>query len=933
VSRNNLVKEVHSIFKESYPDITYREVSDLISGYGKYKRLDQDRVKQILRDIKGQLQQVSKLEDMQQGQAPLKTGMERRKVSDEERRLIKLVEDAKKKYNIKTTNPETQLKNALESYKTKLRNQIKDLEKQIKERKKTIKNKTPLSLDEEAVDLMTRKTELMIAFNTIFGKQGLSMEQRIRMAERSLDKAITIYEEKIKSGDISPINKKKDPVSTAKIEKLRTKRDVLKKQLQNIRDLAKPKKTAQEVALQSLKTRLANETERLNDKLDAMDFEVKAKREIVLDLEAQKLKQKRDQIKNAYNAARYSDEGITRNEVAKIVALSKEASDAQAKVTEKDDWTADNAKDVEDFFDKRNKLEEYVESLRPKNVGDVVNKFFDYFRASILASPRILRNSFLYQVVPGIERTITKRLVTGAFSDTDINSGIIEKLLAKLSGIKPSGKSLDFVKRQVAMATRIYHNTGIDISRLDKMDSTPKFFGERVGKFYGQGLVGKYAKLVSLAPKWLAGGTDMLFANIGRADTVIMMSKEIAKIEALQGKLPNGMTEEQRADQLLKDSYSFNPKDKRAATIRDAGIMDAHMMNNTQPGWWSDKVIEFRRMMSIGKLNFGKVIVPFAKIANVVIAEGTKTATGYGIAKSMYDINVASRKSNINDRAKLMRSAVTNLVRYTGLAGAALLIASFIDDDDYIGAYNTLGRKEYELARARNAGTNYVRIGGRWIALRYLPMLNIPISAIMTARQAKRKGGNPVSGYLVGLIGQILDAPGIRETSTITSRLNYAMKSDNLEKMAKSMRMDWKGVSNWSKVRMIPSVLSYDIWNALFPKDAKYDFMGREIGGGVFKEDKSNDITLEFNRLSDKGYFPTISKPTGKYAVVLEDRMGKEEYSEMLSELQKKYSVKVESAIKSWKYRGLPDEDKKKMIDKIRKEEILNRLKKIEKYG
>jgi len=684
-------------------------------------------------------------------------------------------------------------------------------------------------------------------------------------------------------------------------------------------------------ALKALKTRLANETERLNDKLEAMDFEVKAKREITLDLEAQKLKQKRDQIKNAYNAARYAQENITKDEVTKIVNLSKEASDAQAKVVDKDDWTADNAKEVEDYFDKRNKLEEYSESLRPKNVGDIVNKFFDYMRASILASPRILRNSFLYQVIPGIERTITKRLVTGAFSDADIKSGIVEKLLAKLSGIKPSGKSLDFVRRQVAMAARIYHNTGIDISRLDKMDSTPKFFGERVGKFYGTGLISKWAKLVSLAPKWMAGGTDMLFANIGRADTAIMMSKEIAKIEALNNKLPEGMTQEQRADQLLKDSYSFNPKDKRASVIRDAGIMDAHMMNNTQPGWWSDKVIEFRRMMSIGKLNFGKVFIPFAKIANVVIAEGAKTAAGYGIAKSMYDINVASRKSNINDRAKLMRLAVTNLVRYVGLTGAAMLIASFLDDDDYIGAYNTIGRKDYEMARARNAGTNYVRIGGKWIALRYLPMINIPISAIMTARQAKKKGQNPAMGYLVGVVGQIVDAPGIKETSTITTRLGYAMKADNLEKMARSMRMDFEGLSNWAKVRMIPSILSYDVWNALFPKDSKYDFMGREIEGGVFKDDKSNNITLEFNRLSDKGHFPTISKPTGKYAVILEETLGEEEYSKMLSGLQKNYAEKVGLTIKNWKNRDLSDEKKKKKIDKIRKKEILDKLKREEK--
>lgn len=926
-SRNDLVEQVMEILQESYPDITFRETSDLISGYGRYSKLSEDAVKVILRDIKGQLQQISKLEDMQEGQAPLKTGVERRTPSDEERRLIKLVEAAKRKYNIKTTDPRTQLKNALDSYKTRLRNQINDLETQIRERKKIVKDRASLELDREARALLEKKNALREVFSSIFGKSELSLTQRISMAERALEKSIAVYEKKISEGDISPITKKREPVTTKKIEGLRTRREVLKEQLDSLRDMARPKKTAQEIALQSLKTRLEGETKRLEDRMNKLDFETKQKKETILDAEAQKLKWERDRIKTAYNAAKYSKEGITKEEVKNIVSMAQKALDAQKKVIDKGDWTADNAKDVEDYFDKKNKFEEYVKNLKPTTAGDVVNKFFDYFRASILASPRILRNSFLYQVVPGIERTITKRIVTGAFNDADLKSNIVEKLLAKLSGIKPSLKSLDFIKRQAAMTIRIYHNTGIDISRLDKMDSTAKFFGERVRRFVGKSILEKVAKIVSLGPKWLAGGTDMLFASIGRADTAIMMSKEIAKIEALKGILPDGMTETQRADQLLKESYSFNSKDKRANVIRDAGIMDAHMMNNTQPGWWSDKVIEFRRMMSIGKLNFGKMIIPFAKIANVVAAEGVKTATGYGIAKSIYDINVAGRSSNVEKRAKLMRDAVTNLIRYVGLTGAVLLIASLLDDDDYIGAYNTIGRKEYELARARNAGTNYVRIGGRWVPLRYLPMINIGISAVMTARQAKKKGSDPIGGYLVGVIGQIMDTPGIKETGSITSRIGYALRSNNLEKIAKNMKLDWEGLSNWAKVRMIPSVLSYDVWNYLYPKDKKYDFMGREIEkSGAFKEDKSNKITVEFSRLSDVGYFPTISDPSGKYAVILEESMGEEAYNEYLSGLKRDYTNGV-TILMEGKYKGVSDKKKKKLIDNLRQNRILAKIK------
>ncbi len=928
-NRGKLVTEIQSILQESFPDITSREVSDLLSGYGRYKNLSMDSAKRILRDIKGQLQQISKLEDMQQGQAPLKTGVERRAVSDEERRLIKLVEEAKKKYNIKTTDPTTQLKSALDSYKTNLRNQIKDLEKQIAERKKIVKEKTSLSLDKEAEMLIDKKNELRKIFTLVFGKPELSLKQRIRMTENSLNKSIARYEQKIKEGDISPITQKRKPVVTARIEQLRAKRDVLKSELDILRDMAKPKRSAQEIGLQTLKTRLTNESLRLEEKLENMDFEVKQKKEIVLDAEAEKLKMERDRIKASYNAAKYIKEPLTKGEVKKIIELSKEASDAQKKVTDKNDWTADNAEDVEAYFYRKNEFENYVKSLKPVSGNDVVNKFLDYFRASILASHRILRNSFLYQVVPGIERTITKRIVTGAFNDADVKSNIVEKISAKLSGIKPSAKSADFIKRQVAMAIRIYNKTGVDISRMEKMGSVPRYFGERIGKFTGKSIIEKYAKIVNLAPKWLAGGTDMLFANIGRADTSIMMSKEIAKIESLRGILPEGMTEEQRAYQLLKDSYSFNPSDKRAKTIREAGIMDAHMMNNTQPGWWSDKVIEFRRMLKIGEISFGKALIPFAKIANVVVAEGVKTVSGYGIAKSIYDINVAGRTENAKNRSIMMHNSVTNLVRYVGLMGAAILMASFLDDDDYVGAYSTIGKKEYDLAKGRNAGTNYIRIAGKWIPLRYLPMINIPISAIMSARQAKKQNESPYAGYLVGVMGQIMDAPGIREVGTISGRIGYSLKSGNLEKMAKNMKMDWEGISGWAKVRVIPSIISYDVWNALFPKDARYDFMGREIEKTkMFKEDTSNDITIEISRLSDAGQFPTISDPKGKYAILLEEKIGEAKYNEMLAGFKTEYAKEISRTMKTSRYKKSNDEEKKKIINKIRTREISNKIRK-----
>lgn len=332
VKTGNVLKEVHGILKDIFPNITIRESADAISGYGKYKRLNPAETKKILREIKGELQQVSKLEDMLEGQAPLKTGVERRAVTDEERLLIKMVEEAKRKYGFKITDSETQLKSSLEAYKTRLKNSIKDLETQISERRKIIKEKTPIHLDKEAQDLIAKKDELRKQFIQIFGRQGISLEQRINMAEKSLSKSIEEYERRLKESDTSSITKQGKPVSTPKVNALRAKRDALRAVYQDFKKSLKPKKSVQEIKLQSLKTRLENEAKRLENRLENLDFSSQEKVELKLDLKAQRLRAEYEQKKAAYNAAKAVKEVVTKKEVKEIVRLSKNLAEKKAAV-------------------------------------------------------------------------------------------------------------------------------------------------------------------------------------------------------------------------------------------------------------------------------------------------------------------------------------------------------------------------------------------------------------------------------------------------------------------------------------------------------------------------------------------------------------------------------------------------------------------------
>lgn len=148
--RNALIDAVHEVLKEADPEITRREAMDAISGYGEFRQISKDEISKKLRDLKGQMQQVAKLEDMQSGRPPLKTGMERRIPSSEESRLIKLVNQAKNEFQIPLDDPNTQLKSSLDTLKTRLKNTVTELEGRLQRGDFEKKPKRIIQMDAEA---------------------------------------------------------------------------------------------------------------------------------------------------------------------------------------------------------------------------------------------------------------------------------------------------------------------------------------------------------------------------------------------------------------------------------------------------------------------------------------------------------------------------------------------------------------------------------------------------------------------------------------------------------------------------------------------------------------------------------------------------------------------------------------------------------------
>jgi len=264
--REEIVDAVHDALREILPEITRRQTMDALSSYGQFSQLSKDPIDQIIRDINGQLQQLAKLEDMEKGIAPAKTGVERRSQSDEERRLTQLVNEAKRRGGFVVTDPETQLKSAMAAAKTAVRNRIADMTYEIQTGSRVVRNKTELIPDAELEQLRKDRDALRQVHKDMFPPKGATQAQKIASANRALDAAIASLEAKLAAGDISPAPQAA-PLSTPELDAKRARLKALHDQRNALR------KTDEQTKVRALDRSI----EALEKELAAGDFTLKPK--------------------------------------------------------------------------------------------------------------------------------------------------------------------------------------------------------------------------------------------------------------------------------------------------------------------------------------------------------------------------------------------------------------------------------------------------------------------------------------------------------------------------------------------------------------------------------------------------------------------------------------------------------------------------------
>lgn len=315
-------------------DWTREQTQRAFSGYGQFSPLSKDEVSVGLRDLKGQTQQVLKIEALENKKPLEKTGQERRVPTDAERRLIQQVNELKRRFGVTTTDPATQLKSALDARKTYYKNRLADLKYEIEQKQRIVKGQSPSPSDAELESLKAEYAKVQAEHDDAFGTHDMPVDEQLKRALKGAEQSEKAWNEKLaraQKGDFSSVTGEKFTPHSRQgkyaLDLIKSRIDEAKAAYQELFNLANPKKSPEQIALQSLKTRMANEAVKLREKLAKGDFTPKPRNQITLDEEGAGLKADLELARREYREGLATDRWKRMNLWEKTKASGPDAYD------------------------------------------------------------------------------------------------------------------------------------------------------------------------------------------------------------------------------------------------------------------------------------------------------------------------------------------------------------------------------------------------------------------------------------------------------------------------------------------------------------------------------------------------------------------------------------------------------------------------------
>ena len=233
-----LINEILRLIQPSLPHITFNDVVDAYTGYGKAKFPSKEELATLQRKER-RLQLLNRqIGVVLQGQLPELTGLQQDRLDpnneDDQKIRSMIAERNQLMKDLKIPGDSAkrnQMREALSAIKTRYRNDLAELEKAIKTRIALVeKKKQNPQTDKELTELKAQKKAKRAEYNEAFGikTRQLSLEQRLKAADKALDKSLALEEKMELEGTLKRPTKPGLPQTVemkAKAAQIKAKRD------------------------------------------------------------------------------------------------------------------------------------------------------------------------------------------------------------------------------------------------------------------------------------------------------------------------------------------------------------------------------------------------------------------------------------------------------------------------------------------------------------------------------------------------------------------------------------------------------------------------------------------------------------------------------------------------------------------------------------
>jgi len=314
---DSLVAAVKDVVLAEYPEVTDREIMDAISGYGRTINQSKDQLDKEIYRMKRVMRLTSALEDVRKKIRPKKSGLQRDKLTSEERALSRELRELMKDLPIDQETLDNQLKTSLDRSKSILQNQIEDLQNEIDAKERTEKKARTAVTDAELEQLKEERDAIKKIHDSIFRTDQVIQEEKLGAAIKAAERTNAELERKIRDKDLER-KKTKGAVETVALKSLRDQKKKLQDTIKQLRDengITEQERINQ--ARDRAKKRIAD----INRKIKEKDFAPAPKKKIISDAELDKIRAEILTRKHELDKHRYLAELANQNKVEKTGRL------------------------------------------------------------------------------------------------------------------------------------------------------------------------------------------------------------------------------------------------------------------------------------------------------------------------------------------------------------------------------------------------------------------------------------------------------------------------------------------------------------------------------------------------------------------------------------------------------------------------------------